>query len=67
MVRGGACFWRAAMDSRGPFPAHVTDALESYYRSGMDGWSGDKGVLFREAVGSIPLNETQLKVQQYDG
>ena len=53
------------MESRGPFPGHVTHVLETFYRRGMDGWSGDKAILFQEALGSTPLKETQLKVGRF--
>ena len=45
-----------------PFPKHISDVLESYYKRGMVGWSADKAAMFEEALGSLPLSDTQLKV-----
>ena len=52
----------ASLKAGRPFPGHVTTALESFYKRGMVGWSGDSAVLFEEALASMPLTETQLKV-----
>ena len=51
-----------SLESGRPFPEHVTTILESFYKRGMSGWSGNKAAIFQEALGRTPLDESQLKV-----
>ena len=51
-----------SLKSGRPFPEHVTDVLESFYKRGMTGWSGDRTAIFQEALESTPLDDAQLKV-----
>ena len=56
-------FYREAMEPGRAFPVDVTTVLETFYKRGMTGWSGSSKEIFQEALGSTPLNESQLKVK----